>query len=195
MSTIFNTTTTTLTKVEPRLDATIRISYYAMPAGSNLHDREYRSVRLLEFHPDFDERAKFRSTAYVKPEAWMEHPAYERCGDGFLAEDQVYVSVREFMIHEEDRRELMSYCAKYLDHGTLLIYPCKRPFPIFHRGARVVVIQYKTEYDDTSRYAGQRGKIISSSRGGRSEVLLESGERIGSASVALREEKKYDKHI
>src|SRR5215475_13670269 len=118
MSTIFIKNTST--DVQPRKDATIRIRYYR--STDTDAPEEYQVVQLLEFHPDYDNRAKFRSIANVRPELWMTHPAYQRAGVGYLEPSEQYVPIREFMIHEDDRRELMDFCARFRDHGSLIIH-------------------------------------------------------------------------
>jgi hypothetical protein len=142
MNNIFITNTST--DVQPRADATIRIRYYKqVAAGSSadiLKENDFREVQLLEFHPDNGTCLKCRSTAHVRPERWMTHEAYKRAGDGYLKSSEQYVPVREFMILEEDRQALLAYCAKHLDHGSLIIHPCPRPFPTFLKGERVSVV-------------------------------------------------------
>lgn len=113
MSKIFVDTTVT----QPRKDAVIRVRYYNPVPGSPLTD-EYREVQLLEFHPDHDNRMKFRGIAYIKPEPWMEHSAYER----WQGKSQECVAVREFMVHEADRRELYSYSNRYLSGRAIIIH-------------------------------------------------------------------------
>ena len=131
MSKIFITNTSN--NIQPRVDATIRIRYYKQATASSSADapeeNDFREVRLLEFHPDNKTCFRCRSTAYVKPEVWMEHEAYQRAGEGYLKPAEQYVPIREFMILEEDREELLTYCAKSRDHGSLIIHPCPRPLP------------------------------------------------------------------
>lgn len=136
MSTIF--TQHPSTDMQPRENATIRIHCYRS-TDSNA-PKEYQEVQLLEFHPDYDSRAKCRSIAHVRPELWMTHPAYQRMGVGYLEPSEQYVPIREWMIHEDDRRELMNFCARFRDHGPLIIHPCPRPYPMFSKGERVTVV-------------------------------------------------------
>ena len=164
-------TTHTSTTIKPRPDATIRIRYYPAQPGAQSDSNEYRSVQLLEFHPDWDNRAKFRSVAYIKPEPWMEHNAYTRLGEGYL--DEPYVSVREFMIHEDDREELLEYCAEHVKHGSLIIHSCPLPFPIFAKRERVITVEYKQDGSDLTPSPGQIGTATeNSSHGGMTTVTF-----------------------
>lgn len=131
MSGIFNTETHTVMK--PRHDATIRVAYWTMPPGTNMatDHKEYRRVKLLEFHPDYDTRLKFRGYARIALETWMEHPAYENRGKCPLPDGEVdYVEVREFMIHEDDRAELYRYCSQetptHKRYAPLIIWPVQQ---------------------------------------------------------------------
>jgi hypothetical protein len=130
--------TNTPTDVQPRADATIRIRYYkqvtACSSVDALEGNDFREVQLLEFHPDNDTCLGCRSMAYVRPERWMTHEAYKRAGEGYLKSSEQYVPVREFMIFEEDRQALLTYCAMYLDYGPLIVHPCPHPFPVFVEG-------------------------------------------------------------
>ncbi len=193
MSTIFTTQTNTTTR--PRPDATIRVEIYKMPPGAGMNEpKQYRAARLLEFHPDHDNRLKFRGYALIEREEWVQHPAYEVQGAGFL--EQPYVYVREFMIHEDDRRELIAYCDKFLSGNPLRIRPQPVPFPMFRKDTRVVVVEYKDAYDDTTA-AGQIGKLATvteqSSPGGRTTIRFDDAAlnrgftAVGLPSIALRE--------
>lgn len=130
MSNIFNTEVQTIMK--PRHDATIRVVYWTMPPGTNTatEPKEYRHARLLEFHPDYDQRMKFRGFARIMLETWMAHPAYEHRGECTLPDgDVIYAEVREFMIHEQDRAELYRYCSTasqgHTQYAPLIIWPVK----------------------------------------------------------------------
>lgn len=195
MSTIF----TTETKARPRQDATIRVQ--AFKPGSVEKDG-YIQVELLEFHPDYDNRMKFRGYALIKPRPETDRPEhrhiYERHGVGFL--DEPYLSIREFFIHPDDLRELMDWCSKTTraarHYKPLIIHKCSRPFPMFKRGDRVIALEYKDEHYDTVE-AGQAGHIATitgnSSGGGMSsvrfddEVLNRGFKSVGLPSIALRE--------
>lgn len=113
MSKIFYDTAVRL----PRENATIRVRYFDPLPGSPLTDK-YREVQLLEFHPDHDNRMKFRGIAYIKSEDWMKHEAYER----YHGQHQECVAIREFMVHEADRRELYSYSNRYLQGRAIIIH-------------------------------------------------------------------------
>src|SRR5215470_4427936 len=130
MSNIFITNPST--DIQPRADATIRIRYYKQATASSsvdaLEENDFREVQLLEFHPDNKTCFRCSSTAYVRPEQWMTHEVYKRAGEGYLNPSEQYVPVREFMILEEDRQALLTYCAQYRDHGPLIIHPCPRPW-------------------------------------------------------------------
>ncbi|HEX3643711.1 MAG TPA: hypothetical protein VHV10_20670 [Ktedonobacteraceae bacterium] len=172
-STIF--TTHTSTTIKPRPDATIRVRYYPAQPGAQIDNNEYRSVQLLEFHPDWDNRAKFRSVAYVKPEDWMEHSAYTRLGEGYL--EQPYVSIREFMIHEDDRQELMKHSAEHAKHGAIIVHPCPLPFPLFAKKERVITVEYKRDEGDLTPPPGQLGTTTEkSSPGGMTTVAFDDPE-------------------
>ena len=105
MSSIFAETTI----IEPRQDATIRVE--AFRHGSIERDG-YITVKLLEFHPDYDARMKCRSYALVEAQEKLlrsEHAhIYEMCGKGFL--EQPYIHVNEVFIHPDDFQELMNWC-------------------------------------------------------------------------------------
>jgi hypothetical protein len=95
---------------------------------------------------------KFRSIANVRPELWMTHPAYQRAGTDYLEPSEQYVPIREFMIHEDDRCELMNFCARFRDYGSLIIHPCPRPYPMFTKGERVTV--HVPEGDENDHRSG-----------------------------------------
>jgi hypothetical protein len=195
MSTIFTTIGTTTTP-EPRQDATIRVEVYNMPPGVGTDEPAvYRPVKLLSFFPDHDARAlKMRGYALIGYEDWMQHPAYEVQGAGYL--ERPYVSVREFMIHPQDRREMLAYCNKYHQGMPLVIHPQPRPFPLFKKGSRVIVIEYKDEHYDT-RAAGQVGQLATtteaSSPGAMTRIRFDQEElnqgfqSVSLPSIALRE--------
>jgi len=148
--------------LQPRQDATIRIRYYR--STDPKAPEEYQWVQLLEFHPDFSDRIKCRSEAYVRWELWMTHHAYKRAGVGYLEPSEQYVPLREFMIHEDDRRELMNFCAKYRDHGPLIIHPCPRPYPQFTKGERVTV--HVPEGDENDSRSGALATVAEDSSDG-----------------------------
>jgi len=196
VSTIF----TANTIQQPLPDPTIRVCYYEFPA----HERmtlpfEYRPAHLLEFHPSYDDRMKSRGTAYLRPEEWMEHEAYEMCGVGFL--EKPYVYIREFMIHEDDRREMYRYCEKH-DHKPIVIQKQPVPFPMFKRGERVICVAADTHMahitNASEEYIGQIATVIKkSSEGGMTIVHWDTPQlnvgldrhvypSVGVSSISLR---------
>lgn len=199
-STIFVTETNTITKLRP--DATIRVKSY-QPGGTH-QQTGYISVKLLEFHPDYDERLKFRGYALVKPQKELLRPEhahiYRMCGEGFLEEP--YISINEVFIHEADRTEMMEWCWTELhrrkQYTALVIYPQLVPFPMFRKNVRVIVLEYKDDYADTVA-AGQSGQIATtysqSSPGAMTQVTFDKPELnqgfkcICLPSIALREVK------
>ncbi len=148
MSTIF-TTETQIIVARPRADATIRVEELVRVEGQTSPLRSdkktWRSVQLLEFHPDFDYRYKFRGFAYIAPQPDLWYPL---CGVGFL--EKPYMEVNEVFIHEDDRREMMEYCrtetASHKQYTPLVIWPCPLPFPMFEVDDRVVVVKTDEEY-------------------------------------------------
>ncbi len=197
MSHIFSTETKTTTR--PLHDATIRIQY--LGPDDTRWGGQWRTVQLYEFHPDYDNRAKFRSYAFTSiPADLIKNGRYHTgvytiMGQGYL--EQPYLSIRELSIHEADLRELMDYC-RVQPHpaAPLIIHPCPLPFPMFTKGDRVVVVG-KDTHDDEGRM-GQTGTIAEdSSPGGMSMVLFDNDEynqgtdgriykSIGMPSISLR---------
>lgn len=143
-STIFATTITTTTKTTPKPDAKIRVELFK--AGS-VEKVGYIKVDLLEFHPDFDNRLKCRSYAYVRPRPELlrsEHAhIYEKRGEGYLEEP--YISINEVFIHPADRKEMMQWCLHQIadnkGYTPLIVHPQPLPFPMFNKGDRVVCIK------------------------------------------------------
>jgi hypothetical protein len=176
MSHIFSTETKTTTR--PRHDATIRIQY--LGPDDTRWGGQWRTVQLYEFHPDYDNRAKFRSYAYTSiPADTLQGGRYHTgvytiMGQGYL--EHPYLSVRELSIHEADLRELMDYCRSQPHMASpLVIHPCPLPFPMFSKGDRVVVVG-KDSHDSEAR-RGQTGTITEdSSGGGMSSVHFENDE-------------------
>jgi hypothetical protein len=159
MSTIFTETTVKV----PRHDATICVAFYKMPPEFDVSNSgEYRTVHLLEFHPDFDPRMKMRGRAYIKRADWMEHPAYEVAGAGFL--ETPYVEIREFMIHQADRAEMYRWSRTH-QYATIIIEKQPIPFPLFAKGDRVVCI-CEDERWPKRVLIGQIGTITERSSGG-----------------------------
>lgn len=154
---------------------------------------------LWAFHPDYDKRAKFRGMAYLKPEPWMQHSAYERWGDDFLPPEEVYVAIREFMVHEEDRLELYRYCIQYNRRNPLIVRPCLVPFPMFSKGERVKVVSLKNDrlaevYSDPRILLGEMATCTEKSSGGAMttirfdrEELNRGFKHIGFSSIDLRQ--------
>lgn len=190
MSTIF----TTNTIQQPLPDPTIRVCYYEFPARERMTlPLEYRPAHLLEFHPSYDDRMKFRGTAYLKPEEWMQHEAYERCGVGWL--ERPFICIREFMIHEDDRREMYRYCEEH-DHKPIIIRKQPLPFPLFARGARVICVAPDNNLV-TEAHVGQTATVIKSTQGAMTTVRFDNPElnagigggtypSIGVSSISLR---------
>jgi hypothetical protein len=138
-----------------------------------MEESGYIAAELLEFHPDFDTRLKFRGYAYVRPRPELQRPehahVYLMCGAGYL--DEPYLSVNEVFLHPLDVRELMQWCRQHGDR-SLIIHRCPLPFPVFKRGTRVTVI---TDPENERRFLGQSGTITESSSGGRSGVKFDDG--------------------
>lgn len=152
-------------KMTPRIDALIRIRDY-----HSEDTNAYRDAVLWEFHPDYDYRAKFRGQAYLQPEEWMVHDAYARRGVGWLKPEEVYVAVREFMVHEQDRQEIYRWCGQN-HHKPLIIHPCPDPLPHFKRKERVRVVsvtdaRFKEFYADPNSLIGELATCIEDSGGG-----------------------------
>ena len=190
---IFSTETKTTTR--PRHDATIRIQF--LVPDDTRWKGEWRVVQLLEFHPDYDNRLKFRSHAYTSiPDDVIQNGRYHTgvyslMGQGYL--EKPYLNVRELSIHEADLRELMDYCrAQPHPAAPLVIHPCPLPFPMFSKDDRITVVD-----KDTLSY-GQTGTIAEdSSGGGMSRVHFDNDEynrgtdgqiypAIGMPSISLR---------
>jgi hypothetical protein len=197
MSHIFSTETKTTTR--PRHDATIRVQF--LSPNDTKWGGQWRTVELYEFHPDYDNRAKFRSYAYtsipadVVQQGRYHTGVYTMMGQGYL--EKPYLSVRELSIHEADLRELMDYCRRQPHLAApLVIHPCPLPFPMFAKGDHVTVIG-KDSHDSEARMA-QTGTITEdSSGGGMSSVHFDSEEfnkgtdgriypSIGMPSISLR---------
>ncbi len=169
MSTIF----TSNTIQTPLPDPTIRVTYYSMPVQARMtQPLEYRAAHLLEFHPSYDDRAKFRGSAYLKPEDWMQHEAYERCGVGWL--EHPYVYIREFMIHEDDRREMYRYCEQH-KRAPIIIEKQPVPFPMFNRHDRVICVAVDGNLAHLSNvaeeYIGQIATVIKKSTDGGMTIV------------------------
>jgi len=168
-NTIFTTTTSATTK--PRLDATICIEAFK-PAS--VEKAGYLSVELLEFHPDFAPRLKFRGYAYVKAQPELLRPEHAHiyciCGESYLNEP--YISISEVFIHETDLQEMMRYCRKQAQ--PIIIHPCSLPFPMFSRGQRVVTVEYKRKNRDLTPSPGQLGTVTeNSSYAGKTSVRFD----------------------
>jgi hypothetical protein len=141
MSHIFSTETKTTTR--PWHDETMRIQF--LGPDDTQWQGQWRTVQLYEFHPDFDNRMKFRSYAYTSiPDDLIQGGRYHTgvytvMGQGYL--EKTYLSVRETVIHEGDLRELMDYCCEQTDlhkrYTPIIIHPCLLPFPMFAAGDRV----------------------------------------------------------
>lgn len=194
MSTIFYDTTIP----SPRKDATIRVKAFK-PGG--VEDAGYHTIELLEFYPDFDNRLKFRGRAYVRPCEALSRPEhahiYEVRGAGFL--DQPYIEIRENFIHPSDREEMMAWCREQVSrrgYTSLVIHKQPLPFPMFKKGTRITVLEYKDNYHDTIT-TGQAGQLATvaedSSIGAMSSVIFDNPElnrgykSVGVPSIALRE--------
>jgi hypothetical protein len=196
-SLIFSTETKTTTR--PRHDATVRIQYFG--PDDTKWGGQWRTVQLFEFHPDYDNRSKFRSYAYTSiPDDIIQNGRYHTGvysirGQGYL--EKPYLDIRELSIHEADLRELMDYCrAQPHPAMPIVIHPCPLPFPMFAEGDRVTVIGKDTHGDEG--HIGQTGTIAKeSSGGGMSMVRFDNDEynrgtdgriykAIGMPSISLR---------
>jgi len=196
MSRIFQTETKTTTR--PRHDATIRIQF--LGPDDTKWGGQWRTVELLEFHPDYSP-AKFRSYAFTSiPDDLIQGGRYHTgiyslMGQGYL--EDPYLSVRETVIHEDDLRELMDYCrAQHHPAAPIIIHPCPLPFPMFGKGDRVTTVG-KDSHDSEDRI-GQTGTVTEdSSPGGMSSVHFDNDEynrgtdgriykSIGMPSISLR---------
>jgi hypothetical protein len=200
MSHIFSTETKTTTR--PRHDATIRIQY--LGSDDTKWGGQWRTVQLYEFHPDFDNRLKFRGYAYTSiPDDLIRDGRYHTglysiMGQGYL--EHPYLNVLETSIHEDDLRELMDYCREQTDqhkrYTPVIVHPQPLPFPMFAKGERVVVVG-KDSWDKED-HIGQTGTIAEdSSPGGMSSVTFDNAEynqgsdgriyqSIGMPSISLR---------
>ena len=193
---------TTETVTRPRQGATIRIDAYeperwqAAQASGQKFEPTYVTAELLEYHMDRDPRMKARGFALVRPNEALTRPdvggVYALRGVGWL--EQPYAYVREFIIHEDDLREMNRWCRQH--DSDLIIEKQPRPFPMFKEGTRVRVLEYKTEHYDTIA-AGQAGQNAStaeeSSEGGMTMIIFDDPalnqgyKSIGVVSIALRE--------
>lgn len=188
--------------LEPREDATIQVAFHDPALSSESGIRAYRPARLLEYHPDFSSR-KFRGHAFLEQEEWMEcQEGYAVQGKGYL--DKPYIFVREIVIHSRDRAELLAFCQRHLGGRPLAIHPQPCPFPMFHKGDRVIVVAYKDAIHDMAssgpdkiNMIGMTGTIAAdSSATGQSCVIFDDKEcmrgfqSMGLPSIALREVQK-----
>jgi hypothetical protein len=185
MSHIFSTETRTSTR--PRQDATIRIQF--LGPNDTKWGGQWRTVELYEFHPDFDNRLKFRGYAYTSiPDDLIQDGRYHTgvytiMGQGYL--EKPYLNVRETSIHEDDLHELMEYCRAETElhkrYTPIIIHPCPLPFPMFAKGDRVMVIGNAARDSEETRHIasriGQTGTIArGSSLGGMSSVHFDNNE-------------------
>jgi hypothetical protein len=170
MSHIFNTETKTTTR--PRHDATIRVKLYR-PGGTQ-ETGQYIDAELLEFHPDYDTRLKFRSYALVRPRPELTRPEhahiYRMCGEGYL--EQPYISINEVFIHMNDLVEMMDYCRKQPHPAApLVIHPCPLPFPMFAKGDRVVCIKAEGDGLASEAHIGQTATVAEDSSAGNGTMV------------------------
>ena len=171
-------TTETKTTTRPRHDATIRIQFFK--PDETRWNGQWRTVQLYEFHPDFDNRSKFRSYAFTSiPDDVIQGGRYHTgvyhiAGQGYL--EHPYLEVRELSIHEADLRELMDYCrARRYPAEPVVIHPCPLPFPMFSKGDRVTVVG-KDSHESPDRI-GQTATVVGdSSGGGMSTVHFDNDE-------------------
>lgn len=124
-STIFERNQTGV--IVPRQDAQVRISLgekeqwrtYGRRRQMIGKEKVYELCDLLEFHPDWDDRLKFRGRVVVRPtEKLLERYA----GKPEIAYDEEWMEFREFDLHEEDRENLYIHCARKLDSGALILH-------------------------------------------------------------------------
>ncbi len=199
MSNIFTTETVT----RPRQGATIRIDAYeperwqASQESGQKFEPTYVTAELLEYHMDRDPRMKARGFAYVRPNEALTRPnvggVFGIQGEGWL--ERPYAYVREFIIHPDDLAEMNRWCRQH--DSDLIIEKQPRPFPMYPKGTRVTVLEYKTERYDTvaAGQAGQLATVEESSDGGMTTVTFDDSalnqgyKSIGVVSIALREAK------
>ena len=82
-------------------------------------EQVYELCDLLEFHPDYDYRMKFRGSVLVRPTPkLMETYA----GRPSIAYDEDWMELREFFLHSEDRENLYIHCSRKLDGGALILH-------------------------------------------------------------------------
>ncbi len=85
-------------------------------------EKIYELCDLLEFHPDWDYRLKFRGRVVVRPtEKLLERYA----GKPGIAYDEEWMEFREFDLHEEDRENLYIHCTRKLDGGALILHQAR----------------------------------------------------------------------
>ena len=85
-------------------------------------EQVYELCDLLEFHPDYDYRMKFRGLVLVRPtQKLMEQFA----GKPGIAYDEEWMELREFFLHSEDRENLYIHCSRKLDGGPLIIHKAR----------------------------------------------------------------------
>jgi hypothetical protein len=78
----------------------------------------YELCDLLEFHPDWDYRLKFRGRVLVRPTPKL-MDTY--AGKPWIAYDETWMELRETELHPEDRENLYIHCARKLDGHALII--------------------------------------------------------------------------
>ncbi|HVB61247.1 MAG TPA: hypothetical protein VNE61_08665 [Ktedonobacteraceae bacterium] len=189
--------------IEPREGATIRLRI-KQPKDWRVADRDlpasfFRHVSLYEFHPDYDERLKFRGFAYVPPQRdLLGNGNFTMCGEGFLEEP--YMRVRETACHEDDVRAITHWCTYANDSRPLLLRVCPTPFPMFKKHQRVRVVSVNnpdlaTSYADPTALLGATAICTSaSSPGAMTSIRFDNAafncgfREVGFWSLDLREE-------
>jgi hypothetical protein len=174
---------TTTTRLDINPDATIQVQKLTGHFVEPL-DREYIDVPLLEYHPDYDNRMKFRGHAYVPYREDL--TGYPVLGQGYL--DEPYIEINEVFIYEQDVKSMNQYCRQHLQYGPIILKKCPLPFPIFNPGDRVHVVQEDTRNDHTYATVGETGICVKgSSEGGMTAVRWDKEElNMGFESLGVR---------
>ena len=114
-------------KIVPRQDAQVRIFLgekeqwrtYGRRRQRIGTEQVYELCDLLEFHPDYDTRMKFRGTVLVRPTPKLLDTYAGKPG---VAYDEDWMELREFLLHSEDRENLYIHSARKLDGGAIILH-------------------------------------------------------------------------
>jgi len=82
----------------------------------------YEHCLLLEFHPDWDYRLKFRGSVFVRPTKKI---LEQYAGKPGIAYDEEWIELRETYLHPEDRENLYIHCARKLNGGPLILHQAR----------------------------------------------------------------------